>query len=111
MDQPKLNKARIPITLYKEDPEQTPGPAPAEWHEVWCATNPAGEWVLCERYGWWDNANKQALFNVPILSEPFTTEKEANDAVDTRIKVLEGEGWIHKLTTRIPYRVGRRATW
>jgi hypothetical protein len=45
------------------------------------------------------------------LSDPFATEKEASDAVDTRIKALEGEGWIHKLTTKIDHRVGRRAAW
>jgi len=101
MNHREMAMARIPVTLYKDDPEQTP--TPAEWHEIWCARNPAGEWVLCERHGWWDNDKKQAHFNVPILSEPFKTEKEANDAVDARIKRLEGEGWIHKFTTTIDY--------
>lgn len=104
MDSRKLELARIPITLYKDDPDSQ---GVAEWHEVWLATNANQEWVLCENHGWWDEANKRAHFNVPILTEPFETEGQANAAFDARIRTLEGEGWIHKLTSVIDYRNGR----
>jgi hypothetical protein len=96
---------RIPVTVYKEDPAHAT--APAEWHEVWTATNTAEEWVLCERHGWWDEAKRQAYFNVPILSEPFKTGNQVDDAFHARIRQLDSEGWIHKLTTTIDYREGR----
>jgi hypothetical protein len=87
---------RFPVTVYKNEPATTPL---AEWHEIWTARNPAtGEWILCERHGWWDDAIKQPHFNVPILSEPFKTEPEADAAMDARINALDSEGWIHKYT-------------
>lgn len=104
VDHREMNLARIPITLYKDDPDTQ---AIAEWHEVFLATNADEEVVLCERHGWWDEANKKPHFNVPILSEPFKTEEQANAAFDARIKTLDGEGWIHKLTTILDYRNGR----
>jgi hypothetical protein len=104
VDSRKLELARIPITLYKDDPDSQ---GVAEWHEVWLATTVNQEWVLCENHGWWDEAKKRSHFNVPILTEPFGTEGEANAAFDARIKTLDGEGWIHKLTSIIDYRIGR----
>jgi hypothetical protein len=103
----QMAMARIPITVYKEDPEKTA--TPAEWHEVWVAFNAqSNEWVLCQRHGWWDEAGKQAHLDVPVLSEPFKTEPEANAAMDAEIQSLDQQGWTHRFTTVINYRTGSR---
>jgi hypothetical protein len=100
----QMAMARIPVTVYKEDPQTA---TPAEWHEVWVAFNPmTGEWVLCQRHGWWDEAGKQAHFDVPVLSEPFKSTHEADKAMDAEIQTLEQQGWTHKFTTVINYRTG-----
>jgi hypothetical protein len=96
MEHRKLPMTSFPITVYKDDPATTPI---AEWHEIWTARNPeTSEWVLCQRHGWWDETNKQAHFNVPVLSEPFKTEPEVNTAMDSQIDALGKDGWIHKFT-------------
>jgi hypothetical protein len=83
--------------LTKDDPATKPL---AEWHEIWTAKNPATrKFVLCERHRWWDEQDKQAHFNVPVLSEPFDTELKADAAMDEEIRALEADGWIHKFTT------------
>jgi len=51
-----------------------------------------GNFVLCERLGWWAEQDKQAHFNVPVLSEPFDAEPKADAAMDERIKALEADG-------------------
>jgi hypothetical protein len=104
----QMAMVRIPVTVYKEDPEKTA--TPAEWQEVWVGHNPkSGEWVLCKRHGWWEDANKQPHFDVPILSEPYRTEAAANAAMDAEIQSLHQQGWTHKFTTVINYRTGSRA--
>jgi len=96
MNHLELSVTRIPVTIYKEHPDTTPI---AEWHEIWTARQPVtGEWILCERHGWWEEANKTPHFNVPILSEPFKTEPEVDAAMDARIEALRSEGWIHRFT-------------
>lgn len=96
-EQKKLPMTRLPVTVYKDDPAIKPL---AEWHEIWTARNPdSGKFVLCERHGWWDEQDKQAHFNVPVLSEPFDTEPKADAAMDEQIRALEADGWIHKFTT------------
>jgi hypothetical protein len=105
MDSRNLALARIPITVYKEDPNQSE--TLSEWHEVWLATDAAEQWFLCENHGWWDEAAKKAHFAVPILSEPYKNEEEANAGFDARINTLDREGWIHKMTCVLDYRNGR----
>lgn len=100
-----LGMARTPVTVYKEDPQMTPHPA--EWEEIWIGYDGAsGQWVVCKRHGWWDEANKQSLWNVPTLSLPFKTQSEANAAMDDEIERLDQQGWIHKFTTTINYMSG-----
>lgn len=94
-DHTSFDVVGFPITMYKQDPEQTPI---AEWHELGGARS-TNVWYLWERHGWWDNANKEAHFNVPILSEPFKNEHQALAAFEKRVKDLEKEGWRHKFTT------------
>jgi hypothetical protein len=102
----QMAMARIRVTVYKEDPEKSA--TPAEWHEIWVAFNPqSNEWVLCQRHGWWDDANKQTHFDVPTLSAPFKTEPEANAAMDAEIQILDKQGWTHRFTTTIDYMAGR----
>jgi hypothetical protein len=87
----------MPVTVYKSDPATTPF---AEWHEIWTGQNPAtGEWILCQRHGWWDETNKMTYFDVPILSEPFKTEPEVDAAMDAQINSLGVDGWNYKFTT------------
>jgi hypothetical protein len=96
-DHKKLPMTRIPVTVYKDDPATKPV---SEWHEIWTARNPTtAEFVLCQRHGWWDEQDKQAHFNVPILSEPFKTEPEVDVAMDAQIRGLSADGWIHHFTT------------
>jgi hypothetical protein len=97
VDHKKLPMTRLPVTVYKDDPATNPM---AEWHEIWSAKNPAtSEFVLCQRHGWWDEQNKQAHFNVPILSEPFKTEPAVDAAMDQQLTGLAADGWIHQFTT------------
>jgi hypothetical protein len=96
-DHKKLPMRQLPVTVYKDDPATKPL---AEWNEIWTARNPAtGEFVLCLRHGWWDEENKQPHFDVPVLSEPFKTEEEADAAMERQIEGLASDGWVHQFTT------------
>lgn len=96
---------RFPITIYKEDPEQT---RLAEWHEVCYAFDAtARSFVLLDKHGWWENAKGQAHFNVQVLYEPQKSEGEANTAMDARVQWLVQEGWTHKFTTELDLSTGR----
>jgi hypothetical protein len=49
-----------------------------------------------ERHGWWNEENKRAYGNVPILRVPSKTQVEAGAIFDDRIRHLEMESWIFK---------------
>jgi hypothetical protein len=95
-EQKKLLVRGTPITVYKQEPTTA---TPAEWHEVWIAERPeTGEWILCQRHGVWNEAEKKAYLDVPVLSAPFRTEEQAEAELDQQIRFLDGIGFIHKYT-------------
>jgi hypothetical protein len=93
----------FPITRYKNDPATT---RVEEWHEIWGAHD-SGKWYLCERYGVWNENDKQAPVNVPVLTEPFDSENEMGDSIDARIQKLDSEGWKHKYQAYVDMRLSR----
>jgi hypothetical protein len=95
-EQKRLPMRTVPITVYKEEPT-TEGPS--EWHEIWIAERPeTSEWILCQRHGIWNEAEKKAYFDVPVLSAPFETEEQVQAELDEQIKFLDGIGFTHKYT-------------
>jgi len=87
--------SRGPITLYKKSPFDDPF---GEWHEIWCQRLPDGAKVG-NRHGWWDDQRKEPHYNVPVYSEIFQTESDADLAFDKRLAEIVAQGFTFKLGT------------
>ncbi len=96
MDQQHHRMTGMPVTVYEVEPGKG---MIAEWHELWTAHKAeTNEYLFCQRHGWWDEDNKQALYNVPVLSEPFKTADDAAAAMSEELEQLADKGWIHQYT-------------
>lgn len=82
-----------PVTLYKHDLTTRI----EEWHQI-SGESESGDLYLIEKYGVWDENNKQAPVKVQIQKVLYPSPNELSAAIDERIKKLDSEGWKYKFT-------------
>jgi hypothetical protein len=93
---PELERPLLPqpLVMYKRNPFENDF---GEWHQVWCTTNPDGEFALCATHGWWDETQKTRRCDGPVLDALYHSAESVIAAFHKRINNLEKDGFTYKL--------------